>query len=72
MTDETPDRTWLHSSTTHAVEVRDAQSAADEVGKSSRTVSPLGVDTNSDLELLRRLVAAYGKRSVRRMIDSLT
>jgi hypothetical protein len=45
MIDETPDQTRLHSKNTHAVEVRDAQSAADEVGKGSRPVSPPGEDT---------------------------
>ena len=72
MTDETPERNQLHSDTTHAVEVQDAQSAADEVGKSGRSDSPPGADSNSDLELLRSLIAAYGKHGVRRMIDSLT
>ena len=71
MTDETPDRTRLNSETTHAVEVQDAQSAADEVEKCGRPVSPPGEDTNADLELIRSLVAVYGTNGVRRMIDSV-
>jgi hypothetical protein len=71
MIDETPDQTRLHPKTTHAVEVRDAQSAADEVGKSSRSVLPPGEDTNVDLELIRSLVAVYGTDGVRRMINSI-
>jgi hypothetical protein len=71
MTDGTPALTRLHSETTHAVEVRDAQSAADEVGKCGRPVSPPGEDTNADLEVIRSLVAVYGTNGVRRMIDSV-
>jgi hypothetical protein len=71
MTDKTPAQTHLHSDT-HAVEVRDAQSAVDEAGKGSHTVSPPGEDLRADLELVRGLIAAYGTNGVRRMIDSLT
>ena len=70
MTDETPAPTRLPSDTpSHAVEVRDAQSAADDVRKDGRSVSAPG--GNADLELLRDLVAAYGADGVRRMLDSL-
>jgi hypothetical protein len=72
MKDETSDPTPLPSDTPHAVEVHDAQAVVDEVGKGGGPVSAPGADAKADLELLRRLVAAYGADRVRRMIDSLT
>jgi hypothetical protein len=71
MTDESSDQSWLPSDTPHAVEVRDAQAAADVIGNGGRPASPPGVDAAADLELLRGLLAAYGADGVRRMIDSL-
>jgi hypothetical protein len=72
MADETPDPTRLPADVPHAVEVHDAQAAADAVGQGDRATPPPGGDANADLELLRRLVAAYGADGVRRMIDSVT
>ena len=72
MTDETSAPTQYPSDTPHAAEVRDAQSAADEVGKGDRPASVPGANVDADLELLRGLVAAHGADGVRRMIDSLT
>ena len=72
MTAETPDPTQLPADVPHAVEVRDAQAAADAAGQGDRATPTPGADANADLELLRGLVAAYGVDGVRRMIDSLT
>ena len=70
MTDETPDPTQFRADVSHAVEVRDAQAAADAAGQGARaTPTP---DADADLELLRGLVAVYGADRVRQMIDSLT
>ena len=52
--------------TTHAVEVHDAQAAADVVGKETHPGSA------EHLEVLRGLVGAYGIDGVRRMMDALT
>jgi hypothetical protein len=70
MTDDTPAHNPLPPDSPHAVEVRDAQVAADELGTGSRGTSPPGVD--ADLALVRRLVATYGADGVRRMIDSVS
>lgn len=72
MTDETPDPTQLPANVPHAEEVHDAQAAADAVGQGDHAIPTPGRDANADLELLRRLVAAYGVEGVRQMIDSLT
>ena len=70
MPNDTPAHTLLPSDSPHAVEVRDAQAVADEMGPGGRGTSPPGVD--ADRELLRRLVATYGADGVRRMIDSVS
>jgi hypothetical protein len=72
MTDETTDPTRHGADTTHAVEVQDAQAAADELSTGCHAASAPGADAAADLKLLRGLVAAYGADGVRRMIDSLT
>jgi hypothetical protein len=71
MTDETSDQNWLPSRPPHAVEVRDAQAAADLVGNRGRPPCSPGMDAAADRELLRGLVAAYGGDELRRMIESL-
>jgi hypothetical protein len=72
MKDETPAPTRLASDPSpHALEVQNAQAAADDVGKGRRAASTPCGDADSDLELLRGLVAAYGTEGVRRMLDSL-
>jgi hypothetical protein len=73
VTDQTPAPTRFPSDApSHAVEVRDAQAAADEVREGCHAASAPGGDAAADLKLLRGLVAAYGVDGVRRMIDSLT
>jgi len=71
MTDDVQDPNCFPCGTTHAVEVRDAQAAADELSECGHADSAPGTDADADLKLLRRLVAAYGADGVRRMIDSL-
>ncbi|QJW94642.1 hypothetical protein [Frigoriglobus tundricola] len=71
MLDRTLAPTTLSCTVPHAEEVRAAQAAVDAAETGSSAASVPGANAGADLELLRRLVAAYGVDGVHRMIESL-
>jgi hypothetical protein len=71
MSDVTSNPILQQAEVPHAIEVHTAQAALDDCGTVGRTGTTLDGNANTDREIVRSLVAAYGAEGVRQMIDTL-